>query len=164
MDCFDCGSAMVVEHGPHRYLECGLDYVFLLDVESRHCPACATREVALPRVQELHRVIARAVAKKEGRLTGQEVRFLRKHLGYSGTKFADMLGLTPETISRWENDHGQINTASDRFLRLMIFNEAPTTHYPPERLADVTESEPRRVAINVRERGDEWSAAMQAVL
>jgi DNA-binding transcriptional regulator YiaG len=65
----------------------------------------------------LNEVLAKAIAKKPHRLTPGEIRFLRKYLGWSGKDFAQFMGVTPETVSRWENGAGRIGETAERFLR-----------------------------------------------
>lgn len=114
MICFSCGEETDTNIVPHRYEESGLDYVVLLGVEERSCDGCGENELVLPRIAELHRVIARGVAEKEGRLEGQEVRFLLKFLGLSGANFAKSIGVSAETFSRWENDNLEVKTLDRR--------------------------------------------------
>jgi len=87
-----------------------------------------------PTVEQLHRAIALAVARKPARLTGPEVRFLRKVLGWSGVDFARHIGVSPEIVSKWENDREAIGAANDRLLRLLVANSEPVSHYPVEEL------------------------------
>ena len=65
----------------YLYDACGLPGVTLVGVEVSRCPECGNHEVSIPRIEELHRVIARAVANRPARLDGAEVRYLRKWLG-----------------------------------------------------------------------------------
>lgn len=48
--------------------------------------------------------MAYAIIVKKERLSAKVARFLRKYLGWSGKDFAEHMGATPETVSRWEND------------------------------------------------------------
>jgi hypothetical protein len=44
------------------------------------------------------------VIHKPARLSGSEVRYLRKYLGWSGADFAGHVGVDPSTVSNWETD------------------------------------------------------------
>ena len=89
MRCMSCGNdGMTVRRKDVEYGWSGLDNVVLLNVEIATCPNCNDEEVALPRVAELHRVLAECLVKKPSRLTAKEIRFLRKHMGWSGEDFA----------------------------------------------------------------------------
>lgn len=156
--CIACGKEMTREVINHRYRESGLDYVVLLGVEMRRCPFCGEEELVIPRMEELHRVIARAVASREGALTGSEIRFLRKYLGLSGVTFAKRIGVSHETVSRWENDKQEMSPPLERFLRLMVFNEKPATHYPLERLEVLTKDRQKgKAALRIEEKEGAWS-------
>lgn len=130
MNCSNCGKPMSSKRENVKYDSCGLDYVTLLDVEVRRCHDCGEQETVIPNVEGLHLALARAVAHLPVRLRGREIRFLRKHLGYSGADAAKALSVRPETMSRWENDKDVISPAADRFLRLMVANQNPTQFYP----------------------------------
>lgn len=75
----------------------------------------------LKRMPELHATIARAVAMQPCPLRGQDIRFLRKQLGYSAKEWATFLRTDASTPSRWENDQQEIGTQSDTLIRLLYF-------------------------------------------
>jgi transcriptional regulator with XRE-family HTH domain len=61
--------------------------------------------------------IGRALLSKP-RLTGAEIRFLRKELGCSQKGLAEIIGASEQTVSLWARNRGQIQPAADRILRL----------------------------------------------
>jgi hypothetical protein len=67
----------------YRYEAVGLPGITLQGVEVSRCGKCGEYEIAIPRIEGLHRVIAEAVISKKDRLTAAEIRFLRKHLGWT---------------------------------------------------------------------------------
>jgi putative zinc finger/helix-turn-helix YgiT family protein len=145
----------------HLYVESGLPNVVLGGVDVRRCPKCGAFEVLLPRVAELHRVIANAVIHKAARLSGPEVRFLRKHLGWSGADFAAHMGVDPTTVSAWENDRKPFGPASDRLLRLMVARGAPVEDYPLDELTKIADRHepPRKFEVRSRDHGWQMSAS-----
>jgi putative zinc finger/helix-turn-helix YgiT family protein len=131
MKCVQCAGTMKSTRGAHRYTESGLSNVTLLNVELRSCPACGEREVVIPRIEELHRLIARTLAESPASLVPEQIRFLRKWLGWSSSDFALMMGVRPETVSRWEAKTGyQMPATAERLLRLLVANHEPITQYP----------------------------------
>jgi putative zinc finger/helix-turn-helix YgiT family protein len=158
MKCDNCGAQMKSGRENYRYTACGLDSVTLVNVEVRRCPECGEHEVDIPRMAELHRLIAQEVASKGPRLTPQEIRFLRKHLGFSGVDFATTLDVTPETVSRWETGKKQMSPVAERALRLMVFVRDPISEYPLERLAEVAQGEAVPLRIKLRESRAHWKA------
>jgi DNA-binding transcriptional regulator YiaG len=113
--------------------------------------------VVLPKLEQLHRVLAQTVAQGRSRLHGSEIRFLRKYLGHSGAEAASALSVTPETMSRWENDKVPISQSAERFLRLMVVNQQPTQFYPLEDLlADKSDKKPAPIKLDL---DSSWKAA-----
>lgn len=132
MKCHTCGAAMKSARGAHRYTESGLPNVVLLNVERRTCPKCGESALVIPRMEELHRMIADAVSQSPAKLSPQEIRFLRKWLGFSSTDFALMMGVRPETVSRWESvEHSySMSQSAERLLRVLVANQEPVSQYP----------------------------------
>lgn len=110
---------MTGRHENYQYTECGLSNVFLIGVLVFHCD-CGEIAVQLPATVALHRFIALSLIKKKTLLSGEELRFLRKHVNYSATELADMLATTKVSMSRWENGL-PISKNMDRLLRLAFF-------------------------------------------
>jgi DNA-binding transcriptional regulator YiaG len=67
----------------------------------------------------IHRAIARALANSPARLTGPQLRFLRKHLGLSGDELSRYLDTDKTKISKWESEKDRIGPANDRLIRLL---------------------------------------------
>jgi putative zinc finger/helix-turn-helix YgiT family protein len=159
-----CGSEMKVKKENYQYTESGLDNVILQGVEVRRCPKCGSWEVVLPRLAELHRTLARAVATGSSPLRPQEIRFLRKYLGYSGADFARAIGVSPETLSRWENGKAEPNRMVDLLLRYMALTRDPLTEYPPvapsvvEQLPQQIGRKARTSGFQLRETHNHWQA------
>ena len=45
-------------------------------------------------------------------------------MGFSGTDFAKVMGVTPETVSRWEKGTVDMKEASDRLLRVLVLSKS----------------------------------------
>jgi len=160
MKCPRCGGEVAVQRENYDYSSCGLP-VTLVDVQVRTCPSCGEKGAAIPRIEELHRAIAIAVSQKTARLSGDEVRFLRKFLGWSGADFARHIGVQPEVVSRWEKGRELIGAANDRLLRLLVANREPVSHYPEEVLESI-EGEPRRTLVRAKVERSRWLAETEA--
>ena len=120
MECLDCGHDMDTRPENVKYDASGLSDVTLAGVEVSRCARCGAHEVAIPHIEELHRVMACAVIRKPARLTPAEIRFLRKSLGWSGQELGAHMGTAAETVSRWENGRTPIGAQADRLLRLIV--------------------------------------------
>lgn len=73
--------------------------------------------VAISGADELHETIGRTLAHKPY-LTGTELRFLRKELGLSQKRLADLIGSTEQTVSLWERK-GRMPRGYDRLIRIL---------------------------------------------
>lgn len=159
--CKQCREGVLaIARENYRYAESGLPNVVLAGVEVRRCPRCGAHEVAIPRITELLRLIALAVAKKPARLSGAEVRYLRKSLGWSGQDFARHMGVDPTTVSRWENDKERMSAQADRLLRLIAVRDRPVEEYPIDELAKIDApdaSAPARIELRSDKQG--WHLA-----
>jgi transcriptional regulator with XRE-family HTH domain len=124
--CWNCGGELsVIKDQPYRYLESGLDNVYIHGLVQYRCPSCDQPAAEIPKVKALHRLIARDIVCMREALSGDEVRFLRKELGMKGKEVADALAIEPETYSRWENGKQTVAPCHDRQLRLIyILNES----------------------------------------
>jgi putative zinc finger/helix-turn-helix YgiT family protein len=127
MKCARCGRPMRTARENYLYRECGLSTVTLVGIEVGRCRHCGEHEAVIPRIDQLHRIIAVTMARKVPRLAPEEIRFLRKHLGWSGGDFAAHLGVSAETVSRWENGGATMGPAAERLLRLAALTRAPAT-------------------------------------
>lgn len=158
MKCLKCGGGLRSRREALPYRACGLPHVRLVGVEVRRCRECGRREVAIPHVEKLHRALADAVVRKPSRLTAEEVRFLRKSLGWSGQDFARHMGVSPETVSRWENGREPIGPTADRLLRLMVAAGRPLDRYDVGALAAIR-TRPSPVRLRLAPSRADWRAA-----
>lgn len=157
MKCLECGTPMKSRKEDYRYDECGLKHVTLVGVEVARCPRCDNYEVSIPHIEELHRLLAKVLIDKSTRFTGDEVRFLRKSLGWSGSDFAKYMGVAEETVSRWENDAAPIGPQADRLLRFLVAQGRLTTSYPTERLKEIDLKRATATHMKAATRRAQWT-------
>lgn len=118
--CYECSNVMNQKTITYHYLESGLPNVYLKDVIEFICEECGTSFVDIPEPVQLHIILAISISNKPMKLTGPEVRFLRKEIGMTGKSFAEYIHIDPVTLSRWENDKGDSNreNSNDQLIRL----------------------------------------------
>lgn len=76
MKCDFCKSETTTERNQrYHYTECGLDNVYLENIDVRVCQACGQRSPIIPRITELHATIGQAIALQNVPLAGKESRF-----------------------------------------------------------------------------------------
>jgi putative zinc finger/helix-turn-helix YgiT family protein len=156
-NCRACGKGELMSFRERvRYVASGLPNVWLDGIEVRRCSVCKEQVEVIPSVEKLHRAIGLVVVKKPARLTGAEVRFLRKLLGYSGADFARHIGVDPTVVSKWENDQQPIGEQSDRLLRMMVVHGHPLEAYPLDKLAEIDPKSHEPAHVDLRVSGREW--------
>jgi putative zinc finger/helix-turn-helix YgiT family protein len=158
MTCVQCDGKVTTKRENYRYTASGLPNVTLMGVEVRRCAKCGDHEVVIPRIEELHRVLAGAVVRRPSRLATSELRFLRKYLGYSGVEFAKVIGVSPETVSRWENGKERMGGSAEKLLRMLVVHQQPIRDYSIESLAEISDkpSKPSTRPIGLRVKGVSW--------
>jgi len=154
--CLECGASMETTTGPHRYSR-GIDVV-LHGIEVRRCPECGEEEVVIPKVEELHRAIGQAIARRPGNLRPGEIRFLRTYLGYSSVDFANLLGVTPETVSRWERikQPQKMAKPAERLLRMLAQFGEPNRIYDLEAILLADSKDPGQELFRFNREGGDW--------
>lgn len=154
MKCIVCGGRMKTTRENFRHQALGLP-VTLVGVEVSRCAGCGVSEVAIPALEGLHRAVASALFTKAARLTGGEIRFLRKQLGWSGGELAEHLGVARETVSRWEQGSAPIGATADRLLRATV---ALATGLPlsTDALREIARGEPAPLGLRVQHDSKGW--------
>ncbi len=169
MKCDECGGLITTERDVVRRYEIGgLSHVELHGVEVSMCASCGREEVAIPRIGQLHHVIAQAFVTQQRMLAPVEIRFLRKHIGLSGVDFAQRMGVARETVSRWETGATPMGAVADRLLRLLVVTHAPTESYAVDDFLQVLNDMPApdkllSVAVQIHKE-DGWTRKLKAGL
>lgn len=123
MKCPTCGKDMRATRKDYRYGESGLKNVMLKDITVHECK-CGETLPEIPSIKRLHERIADDLINKQGPLTGEEFRFLRKGMRMSARELAQLLGVTSVTLSRWENNKEKVGPQSDRLLRYIYLTRS----------------------------------------
>ena len=121
--CTICGSKMTkAQDSSFHYIDSGLSKIFLKGITVQRCSSkeCGEEEIGIPNMDELHQLIATKIATSTTKLIPEEIRFLRTHLGFSGSEFAKAFGVSAETVSRWEKGSVNMKEASERLLRVLV--------------------------------------------
>ena len=81
------------------------------------CATCDAEMVAIPDMDGLARSTAIARALDPVRLSGPEVKYMRRVLDMTQADFARAMDLSSETVSRWENDVRGVGGACEKLVR-----------------------------------------------
>jgi hypothetical protein len=109
--CKNCGKRATPERHNYRYAQSGLSNLILQGIDVADCPNCGNSDVLIPRMAKIHRAIAQALTNSPVRLTGEQLRFLRKHLGLSGDQLGRYLHTDRTKISKRERGEDRIGPA-----------------------------------------------------
>lgn len=147
-----CGERSKVVRGNYLFLESGLDNVVLRNVKLLKCQQCGSVTPMLSKINQLMRLITCALVLKRSELTGKEVRFLRKYIGFTGEQLGRKLGLTKEHISRMENDKHPVGTQTERLVRYVAMSadaDLPCELKQLFGLLDTIQKEPLKARIEI---------------
>jgi len=128
--CYECGAQGPLEASidTRPYLE-GSGLKILVQQHVRTCQECGAETVGVSDIQGLHNRIAEDIIHSPNRLSGPEIRFLRKHIGWSGDDFARFFQVSPATVSRWEHGKQALGTQADLLLRVSAAKQDPIKDY-----------------------------------
>lgn len=122
--CIDCGASITTttstKKNPYLYKECGLDDVRIDGIKVHKCSKCGRMYPEIPKIKELHRVLASLICSKDGKVTGKEVKFIRKEMRMKSVEFAKLLGITSSYMSRIENETKVISSSLDKLIRTLF--------------------------------------------
>jgi DNA-binding transcriptional regulator YiaG len=94
--------------------------------------------VLAPDLQRAEVAIAATLA-LEGPVHAESFRFMRGALGIAAKDLAELLGVTPETVSRWENGAGEVNRSAWLTLGTIALERAGRPTMTQERMAKIAE-------------------------
>jgi transcriptional regulator with XRE-family HTH domain len=113
----------------------GIPLLLMDAAEQEVCDVCDTPSGDIHIPDTLGLIAAAAVYRVTipQRLSGAELKFLRKALKMSSKKLAELLGVTAETLSRCENDRMPMNPTTEKYLRMMagslLSDQAPAISF-----------------------------------
>jgi len=125
MKCPTCGREMKSRVRDYDYVESGLKNVVLKGITVHECKHCGEVLPEISNVKQIHKWIAEYLVRKQGPLTGDEFRFLRKALGKNAREIAERIAVNPVSISRWECNKVPIGAQSDRLFRMIFILGLP---------------------------------------
>lgn len=103
----------------YHYVECGLDNIWLrngyLEESTPYGPTVAFKDIP-----GLHESISLAVVEQAGKLSGAEIRFLRRQMEMSQVSLADLIGVTSQSVALWEKGKAPMTPPTDKLLRLIV--------------------------------------------
>lgn len=123
--CTECGSDRLVEGLEQDTLTLA-EQTFTAEVPAVRCEACGAVFFDGPALGDFERAAARELAQR-GPATAETFRFMRKAIGMRAADLAEMLDVTPETISRWETGKLPMSRTTWLTLSSLVLDYEGTT-------------------------------------
>jgi DNA-binding transcriptional regulator YiaG len=144
---------------PFHYTASGLPDVWLLNGFTIEDTPYG-KGVSITDADGLHRALAHSIANSGNSMAPEELRFVRKLIGQSQGMLAKWLGVSDQTVARWEKGEVALRPEAERLIRFLILDWLDEEWAVAECLNEMTELDeaqhgPRRL---IRERGD-WREA-----
>lgn len=141
----------------YHYTESGLQNVWLENGYRKHKTSYG-EGVSIQDVAGLHHAIGRAIAKRP-RLTGGELRFLRKEVELSQKGLAALLGVSEQIVSLWERK-GQIPKGIARLVKLIYLDRLEGNVQIVRMIEGLIEQDDVGIEeLKFNARGGEWRSA-----
>lgn len=138
----------------YHYTECGLDNVYLHNI-SIVSDVNGEQVFQIPRINQLHNLIAQCLLNKKGLLNGKEIRFLRTNAGLMQSGLSKLLGKEAQAVGRWERNEHPIDRTTDMLLR-MIIGRQMGIDTNPENISELTFQTAANDNININGAGAEY--------
>lgn len=133
----------------YHYTECGLDNVFIEEmkvIEDHN----GDETVTIPAIGALHKVICEGIVGLQAKITGQELRFLRSEMGMTQAKLAEIIKVTPLTVSRWEREEHPMDDSAEMLIRIMAIETLELDiHLNVEEVSANVSQKPRSQPIRI---------------
>lgn len=111
---------------PYRYTMCGLDDIYLVSGYERTSTEYGGG-VVIHDIDGLHRVIGEHLVTSKKALNAKEVRFLRHEMDVTQAHLGHLLGVTDQTVARWEKGEIPISGPAELLLRVLYLGHVSKT-------------------------------------
>ena len=109
----------------YHFLESGLSYVYLGYIFVDYCARHKNVVIPdIPKMQELLDVILVDIILNPQPLSGEDIRYLRQSTDMTQAGLAELLGVTANTIARWERDELSPSAPMDLTIKRAILPKA----------------------------------------
>jgi len=122
--------------------ELGVPLVIFNSVQKNTCRHCGEATQHIPFPERLIAAAAVARIRLPEKLSGAEIRFIRKALTWTAKDMSEHIQVAPETISRWENEKAAMGPGHEKMLRLLagihLREKAPAIGCKLDEIANMT--------------------------
>jgi putative zinc finger/helix-turn-helix YgiT family protein len=146
--CTSCDSDKVVKATLEETRRFG-DYAFVATIAGRRCEACGETFAPAPALERLERKIAAELA-RGGAHSPEAFKFMRKIAELRSNELAGLLGVEPETVSRWESGANPLDPKAVAVLGALVLDALAgqaTTRQRLEAIQRPHREPPKRIAV-----------------
>ncbi len=137
--CPSCGSTTVATVADRSLSIAGLSFVGSLP--AARCTACEEVAFEYADLERFDLEVARALV-DHGVRSPEAFRFVRKALGMRGADAAELLGVSAETVSRWENGKLRPDTNAIAVLGSLVADRLAGSSATLDRLRALADPKP----------------------
>ena len=119
--CAQCSSTKLAKVEETEEVHVG-KWTFTATLPATRCTSCGETYINGEVLCRFEGYAARKLAEL-GIREGAAFRFMRKTLGMRAADLAELLSVTPETVSRWENDKNEVDLAAFTTLGSLIVDK-----------------------------------------
>jgi putative zinc finger/helix-turn-helix YgiT family protein len=123
------------------------EHEFTARLPAGDCAACGTIFFDDAVVDQFDVLVAARLA-EAGVTEPEALRFMRKVTGLQGKEFAELLGVRPETVSRWEQGKRPIDRATYAIIRQLVHERARGTTATADYLRSL--AKPKRLPRTIK--------------
>ena len=119
--CFNCKGADLVAGKHVDRIEVG-GHAFTRTVATRRCRRCGEQTIQGQDIESFELDVAAELA-RHGQLPADAFKYMRRVLGLKAAELAELLDVTAETVSRWENARQPIERRAAALLSAMVLDK-----------------------------------------
>jgi len=128
--CKCCETTGAVTKVLPAYEAAGLGAPFTVILENAvkvvECKKCGTvLKTSIPDIKGLFHAVVFSRALEPRKMVGEEIRFMRKAMGWKSKDLAKQLGVSPEHFSRYENGGKTMPESTEKLFRLYALLKTP---------------------------------------
>ena len=112
------GSEFDVYEEDHNLAVMGLPRVTVIGINVYTCRNCGESFRDYPMTRSFKELVVKSLVAVKRNLTGNELAYIRKALGYTAKKWASLIGVHNVTVSDWENEKAKPNKTAEMALRM----------------------------------------------
>ncbi|CAQ83636.1 MULTISPECIES: helix-turn-helix domain-containing protein [Photorhabdus] len=145
----------------YHYVESGLSNIWLANGFQQEITDGEVY-ISIDNLDELHRLISKALVSLKRPLSAEEMRFLRIEMNMSQKLLSNLLGVDIQTIARWEKGQSSIPRVADVALRSLYTESINEQSYIGEILRTLSETSIQQQVEKLvfAEKGDMWQKLM----